>query len=179
MTISEKIQQLDAIEAYLRGGANTIVAQYAADLCADISDRVINKGVGADGSPFSPYSTKPVPAFWYYGKSVNAGGEAKVRAKGKKGEGVSYRDFREYNGRQVSKKDFSFTNAMWRGFGVKSAQFTGGAYIVTIGGKTADSADKIAWMGGQERRSIIAPAPVEVERLASRIVRQIIQLTSR
>lgn len=174
MTISEGIAKLDRIEAMLRGGAANIVAGLGADMCADIANRVINTGQNADGGTFTPYSTKPVPAFWYRGRSVNAGGEAKIRAAEKKREGVSYRQFREFNGRQGAPKNFSFTNAMWRGFGVKNAQFNGTAYVLLIGGKTQDSADKIEWMAGQEGKSIIEPNRVELQRLAKQITQKIL-----
>lgn len=174
MTISESIAKLDRIEAMLRGGAVNILAGLGADLCADIADRVINKGEGADGTKFSAYSTKEVPAFWYFGRSVNAGGEAKVRAEAKKKEGVSYSEFRSYNGRETGFKNFSFTNEMWRGFGVKAAQFSAGNYVLLIGGKNKASADKIAWMGGQEGRSIIEPNKAEMARIAKAITDKIL-----
>lgn len=174
MTISEKIAQLDNIEARLRGGLSNVVAALGADLCADIADRVINKGENFKGGQFSAYSEKEVPAFWYLGRSLNGGGEAKVKAAAKKKEGVSYREFREFNNLPGSPKNFSFSNEMWRWFGVKAAQFTGTEYVLLIGGKTKASADKMAWMEGQEGYSIIAPNETELTRLAKAITDKII-----
>lgn len=173
MTISEKIAQLDGIEKMLRGGAANIVAALGADLCASLADRVINTGKNSEGQQFSPYSEKKVPAFWYYGRSLNAGGEAKVRAAAKKKEGVSYREFRQFNNRPGSPKNFSFSNEMWRGFGVKSAQFEGGQYILVIGGKTKVSSDRIAYVSSQEGRSIIEPTAQELARLAKQLTDKI------
>lgn len=174
MTISEKIGQLDKIEGLLRGGAANLVAAAGADTCAAIAERVINKGETSDGGQFSPYSTKEVPAYWYYGRSRSGGGESKVRAAAKKKEGVSYREFREFNNLQGSPKNFSFTNEMWRGFGVKSATYQNGAFVLLIGGKTKTSDERITWMSGQEGRSIVEPSKTELNRLARVITNTII-----
>lgn len=172
--IQDQINRLSEIERRLNGGSISFVTKLAADLAADIANRVINDGESADGSKFSPYSTKEVPAYFYYGRSRNAAGEAKVKAANKKKEGVSYKDFRGFNGLGTSVKNFSFTNAMWRGFGVKKVEYSGGVYTVTLGGKTEDSADKIAWMAGQEGRSIIAPNQEEKDRAGKSMAKFII-----
>lgn len=172
-SINQQIERIERIERLLKGGLVDVIAVAGADLCADVANRVINDGKGADGQPFSAYSTKKVPAFWYTGRSLNASGEAKVKAAAKKGEGVSYRDFREFNNRPGSPKNFSFSNEMWRGFGVKSVVFNGSAYVLTIGGKTKDSAEKIGWMTGQEGSSIIAASKEEIERVKRAIQREI------
>lgn len=83
MSVQAQIERLEKIERNLRSLSDD-VAREGADLCAAIADRVINEGEGASGSKFSPYSTKKVPAFWYIGRSLNAGGEGKVRAAAKK-----------------------------------------------------------------------------------------------
>lgn len=163
-SIVEQIERFEAIERRLNGGAIQPATLVAADMAASIANRVINDGENSEGGKFSAYSTKDVPAYFYYGRSRNAGGEAKVKAAAKKKEGVSYRDFRQFNGLPVDKKNFSFSNAMWRGFGVKKVDYSAGVYTVTLGGKTEDSADKIGWMAGQEGRSIIAPNQEEKNR---------------
>lgn len=174
MTLSDGIARLERIEGMLRGGANNVVAALGADMCADIADRVINRGESSDGSKFSPYSTKEVPAFWYLGRSINASGEAKVKAAAKKKEGVSYRDFRGFNNRPQDPKNFSFTNEMWRNFGVKKAHFSGSSYVLITGGKTKASSDKIDWMSGQEGKSITEPNQAELTRLARLITQRIL-----
>ena len=174
MTISEKIAELEGIEMMLRGGAANIVAALGADLCASIADRVINSGKNADGQQFSPYSEKKVPAFWYTGRSLNASGEAKIKAAAKKKEGVSYREFRQFNNRPGAPKNFSFSNEMWRGFGVKNAQFESGKYILVIGGKTKVSSDRIEFTSSQEGRSIIEPDTQELNHLAAQLTNKIL-----
>lgn len=166
MTIAEAIARIDNIERRLRGGLSNELAAAGADLCASIANRVINNGENADGGNFSPYSTKEVPAFWYVGRSRSGAADNRVRQAAARRETLSYAEFRQINNLPTSPKNFSFTNEMWRGFGVKKAVFTGNEYILTIGGKTQASADKISWMAGQEGRSIIAPNNQELNRLA-------------
>lgn len=166
MTIAEAIARIDNIERRLRGGLSNELAAAGSDLCASIANRVINNGENSDGGSFSPYSTKEVPAFWYVGRSRSGAADNRVRQAAARRETLSYAEFRQINNLPTSPKNFSFTNEMWRGFGVKKAVFTGNEYILTIGGKTQASADKIAWMAGQEGRSIIAPNDQELNRLA-------------
>ena len=169
--IQQQIDRLTAIERRLNGGALTVLPVIGADLAAQIANRVISTGEDSQGGKFSPYSTKDGPAWWYFGRSVNAGGEAKVRAAAKKREGVSYSDFRLFNNRGVAEKNFFFRGEMWRGFGVKSANYSGGIYTLILGGKTKDSAEKIGWMSGQEGRSIIAPNRVEKGRAGDSLLK--------
>ena len=80
-----------------------------ADTAALIEDRIVSKGEKAEGGKFSPYSTKPVAAFRYFGRSRNAGGEAAAKRAAKEKKGVSYKDFRQFNGLSTSFKNFQFS----------------------------------------------------------------------
>ena len=153
---------------------SSAIAVAGADLCADIAQRVINSGEKAEGGKFTPYSTKDVPAFWYMGRSLNAGGEAKVKAAAKKKQGVSYKQFREFNNRPTNFKNFSFSQEMWQGFGVKKVEANGGTYTLVIGGKTPESEEKIAWMSAQEKVSIIAPNEEEKQRLLKTLTNKVL-----
>ncbi len=150
--------------------ASNVVQVAGGDMVAQIVNRVIETGQSADGSKFSPYSKKEVPAFWYLGKSLNQTGESRVKAKAKKKEGVSYSDFRSFNGRPVNFKNFSFSQSMWRGVNTKGVQHSGGIYELTFGGTNKDSSDKLGFMASQEGRSIIQPNAQELERLKRRVM---------
>jgi len=172
MNVSEQINRMEEIERRLKSLSNDIQRE-GANLCADIAQRVINEGKDSTGGSFSPYSRRGVPAFWYFGRSLNASGEGKVRAAAKKKEYVSYADFRAFNNRPIDKKNFSFSNEMWRNFGVIGVRYSGGVYSLEIGGKTKQSADKIEWMAGQEGKSIIKPNREEIGRLLASLVKRI------
>lgn len=79
-----------------------------------IRRRIQNEGKDAAGAQLGDYSTNELPAFFFFGKSANAAGEAKVRKAAKEGEGVSYKELRQFNNRPTDKVDLTFTGAMWR-----------------------------------------------------------------
>lgn len=107
-----------------------------ADAAALVENRIVSKGERADGGKFSPYSTKGVAAFRYFGRSRNAAGERAVRDAAKKKQQVSYQDFRRLNGLNTSVKNFQFTGEMWQGMGVVDVRIISqGVAEVTIGGK--------------------------------------------
>ena len=171
MKIEEIERKLSKIEGLLSGTeCERIVSVAMSDLCAYIANRVIETGKGCDNRPFRPYSNVKYPAFWYFGRSRNTAGESRVRSAAKRSQGVSYRDFRIYNGLPVGFKNFSFTNEMWRGFGVKSMNRRGNVIASTIGGKTPTSEEKIENMGRIEGRSIIQPTRAELDSAARAIV---------
>lgn len=173
MSVNGQIQRINGIQQRLLNLTNEVAAE-GATMCADIADRVINEGKAGDGAGFSPYSTKKVPAYWYVGRSLNAAGDAKIKAAAKKKEGVSYKDFREFNNRPTDKKNFSFSNEMWRGFGVQKVERTGDAYLLIIGGQNKESQEKIDWMSGQEGKSIIAATKAELSRLINKLTQKVL-----
>lgn len=172
MSVTAQIKRMEEIERRLRNLQGDIIRE-GANLCADIAQRVINEGKDKDGNAFSAYSRRGVPAYWYFGRSLNASGESRVRAAAKRKEYVSYADFRTFNNRPIDKKNFSFSNEMWRNFGVLGVQYSGGVYVLQIGGKTRESADKIGWMAGQEGQSIIAPSKQELNRAVLALIKKI------
>lgn len=173
MSVNGQIQRVNEIQQRLLNLTNEVAAE-GATMCADIADRVINEGKAGDGGGFSLYSTKKVPAYWYVGRSLNAAGDAKIKAAAKKKEGVSYKDFREFNNRPTDKKNFSFSNEMWRGFGVQKVERTGDAYLLVIGGQNKESQEKIDWMSGQEGKSIIAATKAELSRLIKKLTQKVL-----
>lgn len=155
LRIDRMIQRFDTeIEAQAAIAGNDIVAL--------VTNRVVQTGKDYAGGQFSPYSTNPVPAFFYFGRSRNAGGEAKVRTAAKKKQPISYKDFRAMNNLNTAPKNFEFTGAMWRGFGVQRVQRTPTGATVTIGGRNPDSENKISWMSDRENKSIIKPNAQEL-----------------
>lgn len=113
----------------------------ASDVYAQVQSRIIQTGKGSDGRKFKGYSTKPLPKYFFTGKSRNAGAEQRV-AKAKK---VSYKKFRQLNLLPVDHVSLYFTGAMWRGTGVTLASKAPGRVIVRIEGKTQEAEQKIEW----------------------------------
>jgi hypothetical protein len=135
-----------------------------ADTAALVEQRVVSEGKRADGGRFSPYSTKPAPAYLYFGRSRNAGAEQRVRAKAKAGQPISYREFRQINGLNVGQKNFQFTGRMWQGFGVKSVRaIRPGVVEVELGGKSPRSALLLSAHSNRENTPLSKPSARELE----------------
>lgn len=162
MSVDELTAKIDRIIQRVETEIVIEAAKAGADLSALIANRVIQTGKDSGGSAFTPYSTVPVPAFWYFNRSRSGAGEAKVRAKAKKGEKISYRDFRVLNNLNPAPKNFEFTGEMWRGFGVVKTVKTPDGASVTIGGRTPGSEKKLDWNTRQERKDIIEPSKQEI-----------------
>ena len=171
MTIAELSQRIDRAVQRLDNEIEAQAAKAGADLVALITLRVVQSGKSADGAPFSPYSTTELPAFFYFNRSRSAGAESKVRAKAKKKEPISYREFRQINNLNPAPKNFEFTGEMWRNFGVLRVQRTPAGATLTIGGRTPAAAEKIDWNSEREKRSIIQPSPQEIETITANLKR--------
>ena len=171
MTITELQLRIDRILLRLDSEIEAQASIAGNDLVALITHRIVQTGKAFDGSQFSPYSTTEVPAFFYFGRSRNAGGEAKVRAAAKKKQPISYRDFRAMNNLNVALKHFEFLGAMWRGFGVLSARRTPSGATMTIGGRNKDAADKMTWNSEREGKSIIKPSADEIKIVTANLQR--------
>ena len=163
MTITELSDRIDRALARIDAELQAQGQKAGLDLVALVSTRVIQRGETADGGRFSNYSEKPTPAFFYFGKSRNQAGERAVQKASKDRRPLSYSEFRRVNGLEVSFKNFEFTGALWRGFGVKSVESSPEGVAVTIGGMNTDAAQKIQWLSEQEGQSIIQPSPAEID----------------
>jgi hypothetical protein len=176
MSIDEILTKLDRLEGILKGPEAAQIVELALnDVCADVANRVIETGKDSDNRSFTPYSNAKYPAFWYSGRSRNASGEARVKAAAKKKQGISYAEFRVYNGLPIAFKNFSFNNTMWRGFGVKSVERRGNIIVGMIGGKTEVSKERIENMRRLEGKDIIRPNRNELQRAGRFVVREILR----
>lgn len=174
MTITQLRKALSEANKALKTALATEAEVAGMDAAALVEQRVVSEGKKADGNRFSPYSTKKAPAFYYFGRSVNQNGERAVRDKARRREGVSYREFREFNGRNVNVKNFQFTGRMWQGFGVKSvAEIRRGVYRVTLGGKTAYTETLIGYHNKRENADLAEPSPQELQMVKTALVSRV------
>ena len=179
MTFTEAAARLDLLIASIDREAPAEAQRAGQDLAALISNRVIQKGQTAAGGRFTPYSDQDVPAFFYFGRSRNASGEAAVRRAAKDRKGLSYRDFRQANRLNVGIKNFEFNGEMWRKFGVVNVRRTATGVLVSIGGTTTDSANKITWHTEREGQSIIKPSKTELAIVQGNLNRWLQSLVNR
>ena len=155
-------------------------ATVGADAAALVEQRIVSKGENKDGGKLSPYSTKTVPAYLYFGRSRNAAGEAAVRKKAKERQGVSYRDFRQFNGLNTNVKNLQFTGEMWQGFGVTAVrQLRPGVVQVTIGGKNSRTASLLGYHSTREGTEITAPSDEEIRMITEGMNKRLVQIIQR
>jgi hypothetical protein len=151
-----------------------------ADTAALIEDRIVSKGEKAEGGKFSPYSTKPVPAFLYFGRSRNAGGEAAVKRASKEKRGISYKDFRQFNGLNTSFKNFQFSGEMWSGFGVRTVRLVSSTVVeIEIGGKNSRSNLLFKAHSERENSELTAPSEKELKIISETVQERIINILKR
>jgi hypothetical protein len=151
-----------------------------ADTSALIEDRIVSKGEKAEGGKFSPYSTKPVAAFRYFGRSRNAGGESAVRRAAKEKRGVSYEDFRRANGLGTANKNFQFTGEMWQGFGVRGVKLVSSTvFEIEIGGKNARSNLLLKAHSEREKSELTAPSEKELQIISETVSERIVNILKR
>ena len=151
-----------------------------ADTAALIEDRIVSKGEKAEGGKFSPYSTKPVAAFRYFGRSRNAGGEAAAKRAAKEKKGVSYKDFRQFNGLSTSFKNFQFSGEMWQGMGVVGVKMLSSSVLeIEIGGKNERSKRLLGYHSEREKSELTAPSKSELDIISSTVSDRIISIVNR
>jgi hypothetical protein len=177
MTLSELQQKIQRVRAILSNEMEREALRVGADIAAVVEDRVVRTGRDYQGRPFSPYSNRPVPAFFFAGRSRNAAGERRVQSAMKKRQGVSYRQFRQFNGLNTDKKNFEFTGEMWQGFGVKSVRQTRpGIFEVTIGGKNSRTESLLGYHEAREGVDITEPSQQELNQIQAAIQARIAKL---
>jgi hypothetical protein len=155
-------------------------AAAGADMAALVENRIVTKGERREGGKLSPYSNKEVPAFFYFGRSRNSGGEAQVRKASKERRGVSYRQFREYNGLNTGVKNLQFTGEMWQGFGLRSVRVIGeGVVEIEIGGKNERSNLLLDAHSRREGTEVTAPSEAEIQAIGRAVSERINSIIER
>lgn len=166
--VDKALQEFDTVA--LRAG------QIAAkDLAALVAFRVRQKGENSEGGQFSGYSTVPVPAYLYVGKSRSGGADNRVKQLAKEKQSISYRDFRVINGLKASPKNFEFTGEMWRSFD-GSAQLRGSILRITLDAKRADLQKRIDHLSKQEGSNIVEVSSEETQDVAVLLGQTLVKL---
>lgn len=169
-------KNLHDAERRLLSNLQRIAVTGANDLSSLIALRVVNEKQTASGGGFTPYSNTPVPAWFYRGKSRTGSADVAVSALAKKGEKISYSQFRELNNLDGANKNFEFTGEMWRGVGVTGSTVSGPVATAYIGAKTRAAQNKLKWTSEQEGRSVIEASGKELD-LVGQVIEDLIYKT--
>ena len=116
-----------------------IIEDYAHEASILSERKIIDSGFGED------YSTNEVPAFFFLGKELNAGGKKIIKEKSKKKEGLNWSGFRAAQGLPNDHVTLSYSNEMWRGLSIIKVEKKGGKFIAYLGGNSKASKDKLTW----------------------------------
>jgi hypothetical protein len=168
---NEILATIQRAKAELLAALEPEALRAGADAAALIENRIVDKGEKADGSALTPYSTKPAPAFYYFGRSRTNAGEKAVQKKAKAKQPISYREFREINGLNTDHKSLEFTGEMWQGFGVIGAKtLSEGVVEVTIGGKNDRTRSLLGYHSDRENTEITAPNREEIQTVSAGVI---------
>lgn len=156
-------------------------------LVSDIANRVQEKQILGDGSQ-RDYSKRPMlvggkssqkkSVFEGLMKEAKDDGEVHwvtIERGGQKYRLIvlpgGYDELRRREGHLNTKKNYSRTKEMWRGFGIKQVKET----EVILGGRTDSSQDKINWNSSRDGIAIIAPTQEEEARAARLFIRALMK----
>ena len=190
MTPEESVKRFQKLLRMINRKLPTFIKETTAhNAAAYVALRVQQTGKNFRGNPFKPYSTKPILTSGTTSKGKNvwrAMGSAETRKRGlnwvtikRQGRNIhlfelkgGYKQLRRLDGLQTGHKDFTYSSIMWNSFGVKRTVNSKGKVVVTIGGKTQDSQDRIDWNSKREGVEIINISDQELDKLAKQIDQQ-------
>lgn len=189
MDISVAIKRLlTADKTAVRDASKFIQVRVAAQIMNAMKTRVRSTGINAKGSPFSSYSTKEcLIGYSDYPLNKRAftrlwAADKKTMTKGRKMVSGSiegnwrtvngkhllivpggYAEIRKVAGYQVAHKDFTVTNAMWRGVKVKAVTFSGSEFAIVYGTTDRETEQKVLGHNKREGINILLPNKKEVQ----------------
>lgn len=130
MSIEEVQQAFDDASKAIVNRFPELIQTLALDTKAVIQDRIQKTGTDASGAKLPGYSTTELPSFF-------------LNAKKKKTK--TYINLRKEKGLQTNYVDLTFTGEMWRNTQIVESGNKGEKYVVTIGGGSDSSQNKIDW----------------------------------
>lgn len=147
-TLDDLIAKFDNLPAKMDEFIFNELETTAKDFIALQVTKIRREGIGS-------YSTKKVPAFFFYGKQINAAGIAFLRSKGVRQPGdplqgkgkrgktllktdrlTNWGEFRQAQGLQSGFVDATYTTRTLNQLGIISRQKTGNIYQVRVSGVT-------------------------------------------
>ena len=100
-----------------------------------VQNRVQETGKDSKGGKLGDYSTRKLPAFFFVGKGKKTT-DAKLMKLGREGKRISYKEFRELDGKQAKFVDVTFTGQNWRQQGLVKQQISKDRAAIVIGPTT-------------------------------------------
>lgn len=139
MSYERALKDVQGIKAKLLQGKQAASLIASLNGFALIKKRVIAEGENSSGGKFEAYSDNELPTFFF------TGGSASAKAKLKKIDKPSYKDWRRANNLQVGHKDFRFTGRMWANIKPEIVGENDGVVKVVIDAEAAFEKQKVKW----------------------------------
>lgn len=133
MKSEEFKSSVNKLSVLLAENLPVINEKMAINAYAMMKDRIINEGTIGDGKQLGEYSDNKLPAFFFKDKAANSSGQQFYLKAKKKGNGISYKEWREANNRPTDHVSLSFTGSTLNDIGVIK-QLKDGVKVVTIVG---------------------------------------------
>lgn len=128
-----------------------------------VQNRIQETGKNSKGSKLGDYSDNGISPHFYFGKGSKST-DAKLRSLQKKGQKVSYSDFRRLDGKQNKHVDLTFTGRMWRGIGLVQSNTSNNRTTVKIGPKDTRT-DKVSESNSRRYGNFLNLSSDEVDEL--------------
>lgn len=132
LTVEQLNNNTNAAVAGLPGVIAKIQKDLAIGAVQLIRDRLV-QGKTAQGKSLGTYSDKPISPLFFIGKGLGSGADAAVKDYAKKHpEGISYKTFRELNGRPTNHVTLSFTGETLADIGVTKTTQDDKSVVTTV-----------------------------------------------
>jgi hypothetical protein len=138
----------------------------AASMLSAIRKRVQQDRVSPDGSPYSPYSSRPLsPKVWSGLPVRSANKSKKIKEATKLAGGLfSYEQWRRVNNLRTDKKDFTFTGEMMNNLTVFPTKGQTSPVKVVISPRSDHLKERLEYNEKREGKEILAPSPSTIQR---------------
>lgn len=142
MTLKEYREGLQDAKQKIIAALPKIADEIAVSTLSIIKDRSINEGIiinGKEGTE-KQYSTRPISTNKFKGKSLNAAGDAYIKANAS----GTWSAFKKAQGRGSENVNLAYSMRMWTNIQVIQANQDGtGKFQIVVGGSDQETKDKI------------------------------------
>ena len=123
----------------LKANAPDIVEEMAIAGKSLVQERIQREGFG------KKYSEKYVPAFFLYGKAINAKGRAFLEEQDDKNDLTNHKELRAAQGLQTAFVDLTYTGRMWNSLTVVRNEQAQASFAAFVGSSDAEGEKKLLY----------------------------------
>lgn len=174
-SVRDHIARLQALRSALPAIAETVARVSAESAVAVVKNRSIQEGIDRDGRPGNKakYSDKRVPSYWLQGKELNQAGRDYLKQNAL----ANWYGLRQAQGLPSDKVNLSYSNQMWKQYGVIRVTVRGAGFVAEVGisGSRSDVFEQNEKQYGQFWK----PLPDELDQISQDRRREFFDFISR